>query len=53
MVPLLPYIQVMLGKGPKIKKHKSMVFDHQGGRDRPKKNPYSYLKKDLNFKYSF
>ena len=32
----------MLGKGPKIKKRESMVFDHRGGGGgRPKPNPYS------------
>ena len=27
------------GKGPKIKKRESMVFDHQGGGGHPKPNP--------------
>ena len=38
-------VQMMsLGKGPKIKKRKSMVFDHRGGGGgHPKPNPYSDL----------
>ena len=38
-----------LGKGPKIKKRESMVFDYRGGGGVgwPKQNPYSDLKKDL------
>ena len=32
----------LLGKGPKIKKRESMVFDHRGGGGgHPKPNPYS------------
>ena len=34
--------ELLLGKGPKIKKRKSMVFDHRGGGGgHPKPNPYS------------
>ena len=39
-----------LGKGPKIKKRESMVFDHRGGGGgHPKPNPYSELLFSLNF----
>ena len=37
----------MVRKGPKLKKGKSIVFDHKGGRGQPKTNPNSYLKKEF------
>ena len=38
--------RTFLGKGPKIKKRESMVFDHrEGGHQKP--NPYSELRKYL------
>ena len=47
---MLALIDFQLGKGPKIKKRESMVFDHQGGRGvHPKQNPYSELLFSLNF----
>ena len=44
ILPHVAYGQIVvnLGKGPKIKKLESMVFDHRGGGGgHPKPNPYS------------